>query len=66
MKRYVVQFTPVGWMVIDTVVANDPIAQFGTSKDEYKRAKDLQQKIEQLVADEADAAYQRGLDDERF
>lgn len=36
--RYRVVFTPVGWQIVDTVVARDPIAQFGTGHAEYARA----------------------------
>jgi hypothetical protein len=37
--RYSVVFTPVGWQVIDTVEARDPVAEFGTGSDEYGRAR---------------------------
>ena len=39
-SRYAVQFTPVGWFVIDTVSGGDPAAQFGLGSDEYRLAKD--------------------------
>ena len=43
--RYGVTFTPVGWQVIDTEVARDPIHEFGTGPDEYKRAKAAADKL---------------------
>ena len=38
--RYRVTFTPAGWQVIDTEIAGDPLYEFGTGPEEYKRAKD--------------------------
>ena len=37
-SRYRVQFTPVGWHVVDTQEARDPIAEFGLGTEEYWRA----------------------------
>jgi hypothetical protein len=36
--RFKVVFTPVGWHVVDTQEARDPVAQFGTGAQEYERA----------------------------
>ena len=36
--RYKVMFTPVGWHVVDTVEARDPVAQYGLGHAEYARA----------------------------
>lgn len=36
--RYVVRFTPVGWHVLDSLEARDPVAQFGLGHEEYARA----------------------------
>lgn len=49
-KRYAVQFTPVGWHVIDTQEARDPVAQFGAGPEEYKLAKE---KAEELNDDDS-------------
>jgi hypothetical protein len=38
-RRYAVVFTPVGWHIVDTRTARDPVAQYGTGRDEYARAK---------------------------
>jgi len=38
-KRYAVQFTPVGWHVVDTIETRDPAAQYGLGTDEYRRAR---------------------------
>ena len=38
-RRFKVVFTPVGWQVVDTQIARDPVAEFGTGSDEYERAK---------------------------
>lgn len=37
-RRYRVVFTPVGWQVIDSVVAGDPIGEYGSGPSEYRRA----------------------------
>jgi hypothetical protein len=37
--RYRVVFTPVGWQVIDSQIARDPLHEFGAGLQEYKRAK---------------------------
>lgn len=37
--RYKTVFTPVGWHVIDTLIARDPVGQFGLGGEEYGRAK---------------------------
>ena len=36
--RYRVVFTPVGWQVVDTREARDPVAEFGLGDGEYRRA----------------------------
>lgn len=38
--RYRVVFTPVGWQVIDTLIAHDALYEFGTGAVEYQRAQD--------------------------
>jgi hypothetical protein len=37
-KRYAVVFTPIGWQIVDTEQARDPVAEFGTGDLEYRRA----------------------------
>lgn len=53
MARYQVVFTPVGWQVVDSEVARDPLAEFGTGPAEYERAK---QEAERLNAGEEAAS----------
>ena len=45
--RYKTVFTPVGWQVVDAVESRDPVAEFGTGADEYRRAKHLQGLLEE-------------------
>jgi hypothetical protein len=54
--RYRIVFTPVGWQVIDTVVARDPVAEFGTGDAEYRRAKDEAARLN-LEQEDADGDY---------
>lgn len=37
--RYRVVFTPVGWQVVDTVEARDPLGEYGFGTAEHYRAK---------------------------
>ena len=38
--RYRVVFTPVGWQVVDSQIARDPLHEFGTGPEEYEQAKE--------------------------
>jgi len=52
--RYKPVFTPVGWQVVDTVVARDPVAELGTGTPGYRRA------VEEAVRLNAAAVSGRG------
>jgi hypothetical protein len=40
-KRYRVVFTPVGWQVIDTIEARDPVGEYGLGAKGHELAKAL-------------------------
>lgn len=50
--RYAVRFTPVGWQVLDTREARDPVAEYGLGAEEYRRARE---RAASLNAAEAEA-----------
>lgn len=37
--RYRVVFTPVGWQIVDSKISRDPLYEFGSGREEYRRAK---------------------------